>query len=201
MRKEKPKIKTYISNVEDAEVIEKEIKNIQEKQSKPIVSNNEIENKIKFINSQISQFIPMQDYENLVRDNYNFLASMDCTDKSYELVENSLDIHFRKILYEGIIAFISDKNKAIEIYNSDHMDKLMKDINEYVSSMLHVNELMANDCRMKAYVTKLLQNIGTNMSFFYNLHGLSTDHRSYYDIMQYLLAFMTVIFPSDGKTV
>lgn len=198
MKKERKPIKVSISNVEDMETIEKKIEDLKTKQAKPVEEN--IEDKMATINAQIKDIIySPSNYEKQVRDNYNFLASLDYTDKSYELVENSFDIHFRKILYEGIIAFISDKNKAIEIYNSDHVNKLMKDINEYVSSMLHLTDLQAADYRMRGYLTKLLQNISTTMSFFYNLYNLDTKHRSYTDIIQYLVAFMTVKFPADGK--
>ena len=104
MRKEKLKIKTHISNVENMEDVEKEIEALKERQiSKPIPNN--IENNVMIINTQLSQI--GSNYEGIVRDNYNFIASLNCTDKSYELVESSLDIHFRKIIYEGIIAFIS----------------------------------------------------------------------------------------------
>ena len=202
MKKERNPIKVSISNVEDMETIEKEIKNLKLKEVK--VLEEDVEYTIAKINNQIKQILPAtlkSEYEKNIIDNYSFLESLNRTDKSYELVENSFDIYFRNVLYEGIIASVSDKDKAIEIYNSNPVNKLMKDINEYVSSMLHLTGLQTADSRTKAYFTKLLQHICTSMTFFYNVYNLDTKHKSYNDITQYLLSFMSVNYPVDGKTV
>lgn len=195
MKKETKQIKVSISNVEDMESIENEIEALKNKYNESKISNNF--NEANIIKEYFNNNTVSTDYEKQVKNNYDFLISMNRSEKSYELIENYFDIHFRKIIYECIVAFITDKEKAIEIYNSNQVNKLMKDIDEYISSMLHLTQEQMNDFRMKAYLTKLLQNIGTSISFFYGLYNFDTNHKSYNEIMQYLFAFMIVIYPAN----
>lgn len=198
--KETPKLKVTVTNIENMEDIDRELEEIKARKTKKQESEKaHEEHNLDSIVKEIATLSPIDDYNKIIRDIYDFLAFMKYSERSYELVLESIELRFRRSIYEAITSKTNDKEEAFRIYSEFQLNKIIADINEYISKILHVQE--QDDHTNTLYLIRLISNINENIRLFYDINNL--DHNSYREIMKYLLGFMDIVYPglTNGKTV
>lgn len=191
---EQPKLKVSISSIK---AIEKELEVLEDKKAERDRSNSKIifDDSFNPIEKQIVPLETMDEYHGSIKEIYNFITYMGCNEKSYNLVIESIELKFRRLIYEAIASRTNDKETILRLYSEPQLNKIISDINEYVSQMLHITDTSKNDSTIKLYLVKLLDNIHGNIRLFYDINDLDYNHNSYKEIIGYLFAFMHEVFP------